>query len=82
MDGKGRWRDNVFVERFWRLLKYEQVYLQPTSQSAMPGLESAAVSGSSTSNAHTQASIGKHPIRYTSTACWKPWQPEPVTARP
>ena len=27
MDGKGRWRDNVFVERFWRSLKYEHVYL-------------------------------------------------------
>jgi putative transposase len=27
MDGKGRWRDNVFVERLWRSLKYEQVYL-------------------------------------------------------
>jgi putative transposase len=27
MDGKGRWCDNVFVERLWRSLKYEQVYL-------------------------------------------------------
>jgi putative transposase len=27
MDGKGRWADNVFVERFWRSLKYEHVYL-------------------------------------------------------
>jgi len=27
MDGKGRWRDNVFVERFWRSLKYEEIYL-------------------------------------------------------
>ena len=27
MDGKGRWADNVFVERFWRSLKYEEVYL-------------------------------------------------------
>src|SRR5262245_65754029 len=28
MDGKGSWRDNVFVERFWRSLKYEEVYLK------------------------------------------------------
>lgn len=28
MDGKGCWRDNVVVERFWRLLKYEEVYLR------------------------------------------------------
>ena len=28
MDGKGAWRDNVFIERFWRSLKYEEVYLR------------------------------------------------------
>jgi putative transposase len=28
MDGKGSWRDNVFVERFWRTVKYEEVYLR------------------------------------------------------
>ena len=27
MDGKGCWRDNVFVERIWRSVKYEEVYL-------------------------------------------------------
>ena len=26
-DGKGRWIDNVFVERLWRTVKYEEVYL-------------------------------------------------------
>ena len=28
MDGKGRWMDNVFIERLWRSLKYEEVYLK------------------------------------------------------
>ena len=28
MDGKGRWMDNVFIERLWRSLKYECVYLR------------------------------------------------------
>lgn len=28
MDGKGCWRDNVFIERFWRTVKYEEVYLR------------------------------------------------------
>ncbi len=28
MDGKGRWIDNVFIERVWRSLKYEEVYLK------------------------------------------------------
>jgi putative transposase len=31
MDGKGCWRDNVFVERLWRTIKYEQVYLHAYS---------------------------------------------------
>ena len=28
MDGKGAWRDNIFIERFWRTIKYEEVYLR------------------------------------------------------
>jgi putative transposase len=31
MDGKGAWRDNVFVERLWRTIKYEEVYLRACS---------------------------------------------------
>lgn len=27
MDGKGRWADNIFIERFWRSLKWEAIYL-------------------------------------------------------
>ncbi len=27
MDGKGAWRDNIFVERFWRSIKYEEIFL-------------------------------------------------------
>lgn len=30
MDGKGRATDNAYIERFWRTLKYEHVYLKPT----------------------------------------------------
>jgi putative transposase len=28
MDGRGAWRDNVFVERLWRSVKYKEVYLR------------------------------------------------------
>ena len=28
MEGRGRWMDNVFIERLWRSLKYEDVYLK------------------------------------------------------
>jgi len=40
MDGKGRWLDNVFVERLWRSLKYECVYLHawPGSRAARDGI--------------------------------------------
>jgi putative transposase len=30
-DGKGRALDNIFIERFWRSLKYEHVYLNPAT---------------------------------------------------
>ena len=28
MDGHGRWRDNAHIERLWRTVKYEDIYLQ------------------------------------------------------
>ena len=28
MDGNGRWRDNVLIERFWKTVKYEEIYLK------------------------------------------------------
>ena len=31
MDGKGRATDNAFIERLWRSVKYEKIYLNPTS---------------------------------------------------
>lgn len=42
MDGKGRWVDNVFVERLWKSVKYEEVYLHAydTVSQARQGLES------------------------------------------
>ena len=40
MDGKGCWRDNVFVERLWKSIKYEEVYLHAyeTVSAAQQGL--------------------------------------------
>jgi putative transposase len=31
MDGKGRAKDNIFIERFWRTVKYDYIYLQPAN---------------------------------------------------
>jgi putative transposase len=40
MDGRGRWMDNVFIERLWRSLKYECIYLHAfeTGSEARAGL--------------------------------------------
>lgn len=40
MDGRGRWMDNVFIERLWRSMKYECVYLHPfeTGSEARAGI--------------------------------------------
>ncbi len=35
MDGKGCWKDNVIIERFWKSLKYECVYLQAFTSGVM-----------------------------------------------
>ena len=41
MDGQGCWRDNIFVERLWRTIKYEEVYLHAydTVSAATAGLQ-------------------------------------------
>jgi putative transposase len=36
MGGKEAWRDNVFVERFWRTVKYEEVYLKAYEKRRLP----------------------------------------------
>ena len=50
MDGKGRWMDNVFIERLWRSLKYECVYLNTFET----GSATAAVSGNFGCQARTR----------------------------
>ena len=42
MDGRGRWMDNVFIERLWRSLKYECVFLNAfeTGSEARSGIGS------------------------------------------
>ena len=43
MDGKGAWRDNVFVERLWRTVKYEEVYLRAYDTCPRPAPRSADI---------------------------------------
>ena len=39
MDGKGRYLDNIFVERLWRSIKYEEVYLKAYQNGSEAGIE-------------------------------------------
>jgi len=56
MDGKGRWCDNVFVERLWRSLKYEEVYLHAyESVSRGPERKSGGTSSSTTNGVRIAA---------------------------
>ena len=42
MDGKGRYADNIFVERLWRTVKYEEVYLKAYANASEAGRELGA----------------------------------------
>ena len=66
MDGKGAWRDNVFVERLWRTIKYEEVYLRAYAGVTKPGLRSAGIWASTTARGPVGLA-GELPIRHTST---------------
>ena len=66
MDGKGAWRDNVFVERLWRSVKYEEVYLRAYDSVAEPANRLDAISTSTTAADLTRALTGARPIKFTS----------------
>ena len=66
MDGKGCWRDNVFVERLWRSVKYEEVCLD--AYAWVPKLAPAliATSPSTMPSGRTPRMAVARPTRYTS----------------
>jgi transposase InsO family protein len=63
MDGRGRYLDNIFIERLWRSLKQEAVYLHEITdgRSLMTGSRSTTPSGL------TPRSINEHRTSHTST---------------
>ena len=54
MDGRGAWRDNVFVERLWRSVKYERVYLRAYESRARQRPTSTSTSSGTTPSAGTR----------------------------
>jgi putative transposase len=55
MDGKGAWRDNVFVERLWRSVNMRRCICEPTTASATPAPLSAITWTSTTTGDHIRA---------------------------
>ena len=77
MDGRGAWRDNVFVERLWRSVKYEEVYLKAYDRVAEARKSLASTLAFTTPADLIRALTGKHPIRPTSPRFRRSRQPEP-----
>lgn len=77
MDGKGAWRDNVFVERLWRKIKYEEVYLRAYASVSKAGACSADTSMTTATLAdHIRALIVRPRTRPTSMRSHQSrWQP-------
>lgn len=67
MDGKGRWVDHVFVERLWKSVKYEEVYLHAYDSVTQAGQGLERYSAFTTNAVRMPRLTAGHPIRCTST---------------
>ena len=80
MDGKGAWRDNVFVERLWRSVKYEEVYLR-AYDNVSEARQSIGRYLDLYNRRRPHSSLDdRHPIKptpATRACCRSAWQPNP-----
>ena len=74
MDGKGAWRDNVFIERFWRTVKYEEVYIRAYDSVAEARSSIGRYLKYTTAVDLTQRLTGARPIKPTTPRCPSAWQ--------
>jgi putative transposase len=77
MDGKGAWRDNVFVERLWRSVKYEEVYLRAYESVGEARLDRPILRLSTMAADRIRALTTPHRIKPTSTSRQSAWRPNP-----
>jgi hypothetical protein len=75
MDGKGAWRDNVFVERLWRSVKYEEVYLRAYDSVSAARASIGRYLDFYNAADRIRALTTPHPIKLTSPSCPSAWQP-------
>ena len=64
MDGKGRYTDNIFVERLWRTVKYEEVYLKAYTDGRRAKTELEAYFHFSTGSLRGQISLTLISVKY------------------
>jgi putative transposase len=69
MDGKGAWRDNVFIERLWRSLKHEEVYLHAYASVTEAQTSIGRYLASITGGALIRGWPGRDPIRPSLLRC-------------
>jgi transposase InsO family protein len=69
MDGRGAWRDNVFIERLWKSIKYEEVYLHAYESVSEARPASDATSSSTTGAARTVRLTARRRMPCTSNRC-------------
>ena len=75
MDGKGAWRDNVFVERLWRSVKYEEVYLRAYDSVSEARTSIGRYLDFYNGRRPHSSLDGARPIKLTSPRCPSAWQP-------
>ena len=75
MDGKGAWRDNVFVERLWRSVKYEEVYLRAYDNVSEARASIGRYLDFYNARRPHSSLDGRRPIKPTSICCPSAWQP-------
>lgn len=72
MDGRGRWMDNVVIERLWRSLKYECVYLNAFNYGSQAGMGIGVWMDCYNTRRPHSSLRGQPRTRPTSQAC--PWK--------
>ena len=77
MDGKGAWRDNVFVERLWRSVKYEEVYLRAYDSVSEARASIGRYLDFYNARRPHSSLDARHQIKPTSPRCPSAWQPNP-----
>jgi len=69
MDGKGAWRDSVFVERVWRSIRYEEIYLRAYESVSQDRRSIGQYMSCTTANVLIRAWRIRRPMRHTSRRC-------------